>query len=148
VDANAAAGTFAPYPTSLDVAIAYLEQHGLTRGYASYWEASPMTWKSNFAMHVYPVTESFVTADERCLPQGSEMICPFTYESISDWYANVSGPTFILIDPTVQYLHSPPSDGLETPAAIYRVDRFVIYVYDDDVASRMGTPRKFTRPLL
>jgi hypothetical protein len=144
VDASAAAG---PYPTRLDVAIAYLEQHGLTRGYASYWEASPMTWKSNLAVHVYPVTEQFITVDDRCRPQGAETVCPFTYNSVSDWYASASGPTFILIDPTVQYLHQPPADGLEPPAVIYRVDRFVIYVYNDDVASRMGTPRKFTRPL-
>jgi hypothetical protein len=94
------------------------------------------------------VTESFVTADDRCRPQGTETVCPFTYNSLSDWYASASGPTFILVDPTVQYLHDPPTDGLEPPDAIYRVDRFVIYVYNDDVASHMGTPRKFTRPLL
>ena len=107
-----------------------------------------MAWKSNFAVHVYPVTETFITPDERCRPQGSVMVCPFTYESISDWYGGSSGPTFLLIDPTVSYLNRPPADSLEPPAAIYRVDRFLIYVYDDDVASHMGTPRKFTRPLL
>jgi hypothetical protein len=148
VDANTSAHAFAPYPTNLDVAIAYLEQHGLTRGYASYWEASPMTWKSNLGVHIFPVTESFVTVDDRCRSQGSETVCPFTYNSLSDWYAGASGPTFILVDPTVQYLHDPPTNELEPPAEILRVDRFVIYVYNDDVASHMGTPRKFTRPLL
>ena len=107
-----------------------------------------MTWKSNLGVHIYPVTEAFGTVDDRCRPQGSATVCPFTYNSVSDWYAGASGPTFILVDPTVQYLHDPPADSLETPSEILRVDRFVIYVYNDDVASHMGTPRKFTRPLL
>lgn len=147
VDRDASTGAFAPYPTSLSVALAFLEQKGFTRGYASYWEAAPMTWKSDLAVHVYPVTEDFVTADERCGPPEPGVICPFPYNSVSDWYSGTAGPTFILIDPAVQYLGNPPRPDLEAPIEQYSLGRFTIYVYADNVAAHMGLPRKFTRPL-
>jgi len=107
-----------------------------------------MTLKSNFELRVRPVTQQFLTADDTCGPPAPGAICPYAYDSVSDWYRGDRGPTFILIDPEMVRLNQPPADSLEAPTAVYKVDRFTIYVYADDVAAHMGTPRKFTRPLL
>jgi hypothetical protein len=148
VEHDASAGVFEPrFNSDLGPAIAFLEQQGLTRGYAAYDEASSISFKTDFALQVYPITDQLLTADETCGPPGTPMVCPYTYESVSDWYTGHAGPTFILFDPEMNRLSQPPPASLEPAASVYRVGRFVIYVYDDDVATHMALPRKFTRPL-
>jgi hypothetical protein len=145
VEQGAGSGAFGPFfSTQLGDPIAFLEQHGLTRGYAAYDEASPISWKTDFALNVYPVTEVMLTPDETC----GQAICPFAYNAVSDWYSGQGGPTFILIDPAMYRLSQPPAPSLDGVTAVYHVGRFTIYVYDDDVATHMGIPRKFTRPLI
>jgi hypothetical protein len=144
VDSDAAARAFEPsFSSSLDAPIAFLEQHHLTRGYAAYDVAAPITLKTDFALDVYPVTEVFVSPDDGC----GGAICPFAYNSVSDWYRGDGGPTFILIDPDLYRLVQPPPPSLDVVVTVYDVGRYQIYVYADDVASHMGTPRRFTRPL-
>ena len=149
VDHNADARLFRPsFIDGLDAAIAFLEQHGLTHGYAAYDEASPISWKTDFGVEIYPITEVLVSPDDSCGSTGSPAVCPFAYDSVSDWYRSGGGPTFILIDPQLYRLTQPPPDSLDKPIAVYNVGRFVIYVYADDVAAHMDLPRRFTRPLL
>jgi hypothetical protein len=145
VEHEVSTGAFEPsFSVELPGLVSFLEQHGLTHGYAAYDEASPITLKSNFRVQVRPVTEQFMSDAEKCaLP-----ICPFAYNSVSDWYAGGSGPTFILVDPEMVLLGQPPPDTLGTPVEVLHAGRFDIYVYADDVAIRMGLPPKFTRPLL
>lgn len=144
VDQAAANMQFEPvFGPSLRAPIAFLEQHGLRRGYAAYEDAAPLTWKTDFALQVYPVTEVFVSREDEC----GEAICPFAYNSISDWYRGNGGPTFILVSPGVARLGQPPPAGLDTVESVYQVDGYVIYVYADDVAPHMGTPPRFKRPL-
>jgi hypothetical protein len=144
VEHDASTGAFEPsFSVQLPEVISFLEQQGLAHGYAAYDEASPMTLKSDFQLQVRPVTEQFLTDDERC----AQPICPYAYNSVSDWYGG-GGPTFILIDPEMVRLGQPPPDTLDPPANVLHVGRFAIYVYADDVATHMGMPRKFTRPLL
>jgi hypothetical protein len=146
VEQNASTGWFEnSFSVQLPGVISFLEAQGLTRGYAAYDEASPMTLKSDFHLLVRPVTEQFVTADEMC----SQPICPYAYNSVSDWYGDsVVGSTFILLDPEMARLGHPPPDTLAPAVNVVHVGRFAIYVYPDDVARHMGIPRKFTRPLL
>jgi hypothetical protein len=145
VEQDASTGWFEnSFSMQLPEVITFLEAQGLTRGYAAYDEASPMTLKSDFHLLVRPVTEQFVTADEMC----AQPICPYAYNSVSDWYGGGVGPTFILFDPQMARLGLPPPDALDPPVTVLRAGRFAIYVYADDVASHMGIPRKFTRPLL
>jgi hypothetical protein len=145
VEHDASTGAFEPsFSVELPGVIAFLEQHGLTYGYAAYDEASPITLKSDFQVHVRPVTELFVNDTEQCAQQ----ICPYAYNSVSDWYTSGSGPTFMLIDPEMVRLGQPPPDALGTPVEVLHTGRFAIYMYADDVAVRMGLPPKFTRPLL
>jgi hypothetical protein len=149
VEHDAGAGVFAPpFSPSLSAPIAFLEQQGLTRGYAVYDEASPISWKTGFALHVYPVTEVFASQGDTCGSSSPGTVCPYAYNSVSDWYAGDHGPTFILVDPGMYRLDHAPSGTLDTPTNVYQVDRFVIYVYSDDVARHMGTPERFTRPLI
>jgi len=144
VEQDAGAGWFEnSFSVQLPDVISFLELQGLTRGYAVYDEASPMTLKSDFRLLVRPVTDQFASDDERCV----QPICPYAYNSVSDWYRGGSGPTFILVDPGMVGLgHSPP-DTLDPPVGVLHAGRFAIYVYADDVASHMGIPAKFTRPL-
>jgi hypothetical protein len=139
------ARTFEPFfSAQLPEVISLLGEQGLTTGYAAYDEASPMTLKSDFKLRVRPVTEQFVTSDEMC----TQPICPYAYESVSDWYTRGSGPTFIVVDPEMVRLGVPPPESLEVPIKVLRAGRIAIYVYADDVAVRMGIPAKFTRRLL
>jgi hypothetical protein len=145
VEHDASTAAFEPFfSVQLPEVISSLEQQGLTHGYAAYDEASPMTLKSDFSLQVRPVTEQFLTDDDRC----AQPICPYAYNSVADWYSGGGGPTFILVDPEMVRLGQPPPDTLELPANVLHVGRFAIYVYTDDVVAHMGLPRKFTRPLL
>ena len=145
VEQDASTGWFEnSFSVQLPEVISFLEAQGLTHGYAAYDEASPMTLKSDFHLLVRPVTEQFVTADEMC----AQPICPYAYNSVSDWYGGSGGSTFILFDPEMARLGQPPPDTLDPTVNVLHVGRFAIYVYADDVASHMGIPRKFPRPLL
>ena len=145
VEQDASTGWFEnSFSMQLPEVISYLESQGLTRGYTVYDEASPITLKSDFRLLVRPVTDQFATADEQC----AQPICPYAYNSVSDWYGAGVGPTFILVDPEMVGLGHPPPDTLDPPATVLHAGRFAIYVYADDVASHMGIPPKFTRPLL
>ena len=145
VEQDASSGWFEnSFSVQLPEVISFLEMQGLTHGYAVYDEASPMTLKSDFQLQVRPVTDQFASEDEKC----AQPICPYAYNSVSDWYRGGSGPTFILLDPEMARLGQPPPDTLDPPVNVLHVGRFAIYVYADDVALHMGIPRKFTRPLV
>lgn len=149
VDHDARAGAFEPFFSfGLDAPIVFLESHGLWHGYAAYDEASPISLKTDFSMHVYPATETFVTFGDTCGPPPAGSICPYAYNSVSDWYSADRGPTFILVDPYMVRLNQPPPAALDQAIAIYQVGRFTIFVYPDDVATHMGTPERFKRPLI
>jgi len=90
------------------------------------------------------VTELFANDAEKC----AQPICPYAYNSVSDWYTRGSGPTFILVDPEMVRLGQPPPETLGAAVDVLHAGRFAIYVYADDVAIQMGMPPKFTRPLL
>jgi hypothetical protein len=145
VEQDAGTGWFQnSFSVQLPEVISFLEAQGLTRGYAAYDEATPITLKSDFRLLVRPVTEQFLTTADNC----AQPICPYAYNSVSDWYGGGAGPTFILFDPEMARLAQPPPDALDPPVNILHVGRFAVYVYLDDVASHMGLPPKFTRPLL
>jgi hypothetical protein len=148
VEQSAATGGFEPaFSPGLEAPIAFLEQHGLTHGYAAYDEASPLSFKTDFKLRVYPVTEVLVSPDDGCGQPSTQTFCPFAYDSLSDWYRGGSGPTFVLVDPEMYRLSRPPPPDVDTVIAVYRVDRFVIYVYADDVATHLALPKRFTRAL-
>ncbi len=148
VDRAAADRSFEPtFTPSMSAIIAFLEQHGLDRGYTAYEFASPITWNTDFALRIYPVTQDLVAPDDQCGSPAPGAVCPFAYNSLSQWYRGSYGPTFILVAAGVVRLEQPPPPGLDTVVAMYQLGNFSIYVYADDVAGHMGTPRRFTKPL-
>lgn len=149
VDRDARAGNFEPiFSFALDAPISFLDSHGLSYGYAAYDEASPLSLKTDFHVHVYPVTEWFVTEGDTCGPPPQGAVCPYAYNSVSDWYKGHSGPSFILVDTYMYRLNHAPPPTLDHVTATYQFGRFTVFVYDDDVASHMGTPVRFKRPLI
>jgi hypothetical protein len=149
VEQAAATSAFEPaFSAGLAEPIAFLEAHRLSSGYAAYDEAAPITWKTDFALQIYPVTEVALTPDDECGPPSPQTVCPFAYNSLSDWYQGRQGPTFILYDPGMYRLRQPPPGSLDVAVSVYDLQGYVIYVYADDVATHMGTPPKFKRRLI
>lgn len=95
------------------------------RGYASFWDASPITWKSNFDLLVYPAGPC---------PQG---FCHAILGYDSAWYLPGKQRTFLITDtarPGMPF--RPPSLG--PPAKTFRVGQtYEFLVYDYDIGGRV-----------
>lgn len=112
--------------------IAFLENEGLTRGYAGYWDSHSLTWHSHGRATLYPVFEC---------QQPSRALCPFNLAVNTAWYhPERSLRTFIVAGPAnpPPALRSPPSDELGTPIKTATLGDYSVFVYDYDVASRFA----------
>ncbi|HYR62600.1 MAG TPA: hypothetical protein VET24_08225 [Actinomycetota bacterium] len=113
--------------------IAYLQAKGLTRGYASYWDALGLTWQSDTKVAVYPVQE--------CGTPAQRALCRFGYNVLTTWYRPVPGQrTFLVVGWQILPLEisntAPPALGV--PVEVDHLGVFSIYIFDDDVATRLG----------
>ncbi len=122
------ATVFGPPPSYVAAAAkiaAITRRAGVTRGYAPYWDASPLMWLSGESIHAFPV--------EAC----GTGVCAFAVNSLSGWYRPRAGRTFVVVDnrqPTFAAL--PASFG--KPLASYRIDGHItLYLFGYDVASRI-----------
>jgi hypothetical protein len=106
--------------------IRLLEQTGVTRGYASYWDAQNLTWKSGMRLLVVPV--------QPCgTPAGAEL-CRKPFSTISSWYDVRSGPSFLITDPPAGLGNNAPST-LGRPSKTYHLSPdIVVYLYPYDLA--------------
>jgi hypothetical protein len=95
-------------------------------GYAGYWDAAPVTWKTNFRLLVYPATTCY-----------SAGICRFENGSESAWYSPHRGErTFLITDKDQSYMPSAPR-SLGPPAATFHVGgEYTFNVYNYDIAAR------------
>jgi len=111
-----------------------LEQEGVTRGYAGYWGAQNLSWQSGMHLLVAPVSNC-----------GDEL-CPNNIFTIRSWYQERGGPTFLLIDPTVNAIHAPPF--AERARTTRRFGPMTLYIFDFDIARhiRLRPPEKTTLP--
>jgi hypothetical protein len=115
--------------------VAYLEAKGLTRGYASYWDALGLTWRGAPKIGVYPL--------EECAPAGERALCPFNVNTFSTWYGPQPVPrTFLVVGlPFMpQKIADPPPSSLGSPLEVDHVGVFTVYVYAGDVATRLRSP--------
>jgi hypothetical protein len=115
--------------------VAYLEAKGLTRGYASYWDALGLTWRAAGKIGVYPL--------EECAPAGERALCPFNFNTLSTWYRPQPVPrTFLVVGlPFMpQKIADPPPSSLGAPLEVDHVGIFTVYVYAGDVAGRLSSP--------
>jgi len=122
--------------TALSVPLArFLDQEGLTRGYAGYWDAAPLTWQMRFRAKVYPVQ---ACGGEPRRP------CQFPFHKISSWYTPQPGTRSFLILDDLQHSASPvdPGNYLGRPVRRVRVGQLTVLVYDYDIATRIGPPVK------
>jgi hypothetical protein len=104
-----------------------LEREGLTRGYASFWDAQSLTWKSGLKILVAPVY-----ACNR-LQQGSEL-CRHRFFTIDSWYDPRPGRSFLVVDPAALLWTKPPA-SLGRPSEVHKLPSgATVYVYPRDIA--------------
>ncbi|HZO96331.1 MAG TPA: hypothetical protein VFB42_03070 [Gaiellaceae bacterium] len=113
--------------------LSFLEGEGLTVGYASYWDAVPLTWRSRFRVQVYPVLTC------RRAPHG---LCTYPVHVISSWYRPRRGVrTFLVAD----HRYGPPDPGrtLGGTAEVVSFEHYSVYVYDYDIAANLADWRLY-----
>jgi hypothetical protein len=105
-----------------------LEPLDVTKGYAGYWDAAPITWATHTRLKVYPVWQ--------CQPP-EPALCRFYFHNISSWYEPEEGArTFLIVDPEQPFVTGPdPAFG--EPIRTFTVGRLTVHVYDDDIAAHV-----------
>ena len=116
-------------PQDAQPLIALLEQHGVHRGYAGYWQANLLTWESDGAIQSRAVRQS-----DTCAPRQPGWFCPYPIFTISDWYAPVlhAGPTFLIREHDGAFVPNPPPTE-PVPQATFSYGRFDVYIYPGDI---------------
>jgi hypothetical protein len=99
-----------------------LEREGVARGFAGYWDAQNLSWQTHMRLRVAPVANC------------GETLCPYNFFTISSWYDERGGPTFLLIDPTNAVVQAPPFAG--SAASTYRFGPLRLFVFRYDIARR------------
>jgi len=110
----------------------FAEGERLTYGYASYWDAAPLTWQTHAQVQVFPVMMCSA-------PHG---LCTNPLHVISSWYApRPNTRTFLVTDPR----YGPPAPGrrLGGTDEVVSYGGYSIYVYDYDIAVNLGDWRRY-----
>jgi hypothetical protein len=109
-------------------------KEGARYGYADYWDASSLTWSTNLAIQVAPVTQCELPKTD---------LCPFWFNMNTNWYRpRPNNNTFVLRDSRSNGLRQELPATLGKPYAIYKLSDFITMdLYSYDVASRfVGAP--------
>jgi hypothetical protein len=101
-----------------------LQREGATRGYAGYWDAQSLTWQSGMRVHVVPVSS--------CGRSG-ERLCPFRFGTISSWFEEQAGRSFLIVDPQTGFVTEPPG-VVRDASAVHRLGPLTVYVFPYDLA--------------
>jgi hypothetical protein len=104
-------------------------EHGVTYGYAGYWDAASLTWSSHQQVTVRPLAE--------CPTPAGTGVCPFFLNRVPSWYVPQQRHTFLLVDPASQYVVKLPA-GLGPPLESFSIGPMQMYIYPYDIASRLG----------
>jgi hypothetical protein len=111
----------------------FASAHGASIGYASYWDAAPVTWETHLKVELYPI--------EGCATAAA--VCPFYGIDMSSWYLpRANTPTLLLTDsrPGIPSAISSAPAGFGRPLAqAYVGEGLTVYVYDHDVAADLGS---------
>jgi hypothetical protein len=107
----------------------FVRAHGATIGYGGYWDSTPVTWNSDFAVQVLPV--------QMCgLPRGW---CGSSEIEITSWYTpRPHTRTFLLVDtrPGVpSAITAPPASFGRPIAGEVLGEGLTVYVFNHDIAS-------------
>jgi hypothetical protein len=100
----------------------------LDHGYASYWDAMPITLESDFAVRTYPIE-----------PCGRVGYCPFQLHVIESWYSpKPRARTFYVVgDQALEPPLGPPPTSWGRPTKTLRVGHLTVYLFDYDIASKL-----------
>ncbi len=111
-----------------------LLEHGLTHGYAGYWESYDLDWRSDGVLSVWPLLGGAACAG------GTGNLCPYAFAPKGE-YTPTAGQTFVITPWTggESCGRSLPSVAIfGPPEAVYRRGPYTISVYGYDVASRLS----------
>lgn len=102
----------------------FLEEAGLERGYATFWNASPVTFQTDAHVRIAPIVM------ENGIPK------PYRYQSHRSWYEPASGQTqwFLLLDETEYRTFSTLSPE-QASRAVQRLDapdEYVVLVFPEN----------------
>jgi hypothetical protein len=111
-----------------------LLEHGLTRGYAGYWESYDLDWRSGGVLSVWPLLGGAAACGG-----GAGSLCPYDFAPKGE-YTPVAGRTFIITPWTGETCgRSLPSVAIfGPPDAVYTRGPYTISVYGYDIASRLS----------
>ena len=127
--AAATPGTFQPSQGAQLLADTLAALH-VDHGYAGYWQGDMLTWQSDGR-----VVSRSVWQRPSCGAGEQGWFCPYTVNSIASWYApSGRGPSFLVVDHPSHYLPWPLPPELK-PARVLHVDRFLVYVFDEDIGA-------------
>lgn len=115
-----------PSPQVAEAVARTAERVGVTRGYAPYWDAAPITWRSNFRVRVAP----FVGCP------GPTGLCPGSFNYLEAWYEPGSFPTFLLSDSS-GHPWTPPAALRRQAVATYKFGTVTMYIYNYNVVTSL-----------
>jgi hypothetical protein len=120
-------------PTAVDP-LPTLLQHGLSRGYAGYWESYDLTWRSGGALSVWPLL-----GGAQACSGGATSLCAYAFAPQGE-YSPVKGRTFIITPWSGETCgRAAPSVAIfGAPEAVYTRGPYTISVYGYDIAARLS----------
>jgi hypothetical protein len=118
-DSSFGAGVYGPQ------IIHFLEKRGLERGYAGYYDAQSLMWKSGLRL---VIVSAFACGD-------GGHLCKIRDFTIDSWFKPRPGPTFLIVDPVQgMTFRPPPSFGRPTVTRHFG-PQAVVYVFPRDVVA-------------
>ena len=115
-------------PQDADVLASTLQKLHVDHGYAGYWQGDMLTWQSEGRVVSRAVVQSPI-----CGATEPGWFCPYTVNTVASWFApSGTGPSFLIVEDGSIYL--PASlPAMPKPRQVLRVDRFTVYVFDEDI---------------
>lgn len=113
--------TSGPTPALAREVAAVAERQHVTRGYAEYWSAAPLTWFSHMRIHIYPAFGC-----------GKKTMCLPGVNWMSSWYTPAVGERTFLLSQAHDALS--PQPEFTAPVATYRLGAYTMTVYDENIA--------------
>jgi hypothetical protein len=95
------------------------------KGYALYYDAAPIMWRSNLEVQVAPLIGCEATRTH---------VCPGPFNYLEHWYQPGAGRSFLLTDSSGPAWTPPP---LEDPIATYRFGTVTMTVYETDIVGSL-----------
>ncbi|HXY84769.1 MAG TPA: hypothetical protein VEH52_04745 [Gaiellaceae bacterium] len=111
----------------------FLEQQGVTKGYAGYWDANNLTWKSKSHLLMAPVST--------CGSPNAPSICEFPFFVVASWFdEQPHSKSFLLFDPSDHEFLTKPPTIVKQASSARRFGPLTVYLFDHDLARDILPP--------